>query len=165
MAFGDRLRDKTDLGLEGLRGGHCLAIQLPFMSSSVAVGAGSALLRQPCLPPARARQLPGCAPLLPPRPNRGALSRGGEELAEEQALWRGMLPWERGAVLAPGIHHYPCRSSTKHFRAIRPRSIFTRYLRSINMTATASYRDLLLSACGGDRFTSGLGNELFQGVL
>ena len=49
VAFGDRLRDKTNLGLEGLRGGHCLAIQLPFMSSSVAVGAGSA---PPALPAA-----------------------------------------------------------------------------------------------------------------
>lgn len=98
-------------------------------------------------------------------PNRGGLSHGGEELDEEQTLQKGMLSQERGLVLAPGIHRYLHCSSTKCFRAVQPRSIFTRYLRSINVSATASHRDLLLSAWGGDGFISGLRNELFQGVL
>lgn len=43
-------------------------------------------------------------------------------------------------MLAPGIHRYLRCSSTKCFRAVQPRSIFMRYLRSINVSATASHR-------------------------
>lgn len=66
---------------------------------------------------------------------------------------------------APGIQCHPCCCSSMRPRAIQPRSIFTRYLRSTKVSATASHGDLLPSARGGDGFLSGLGNELFQGAL
>lgn len=73
--------------------------------------------------------------------------------------WQGVLPWERGAVLAVSPPLLAPRSSTKPFRAAQPRGIFTRYLRSINMSAPASYRDLLLSAPGGDGSSAASGTS------